>query len=156
MRPQILFVFAALFFCTCSVFAQLPLKIGAGIRIGSETTDNRLVLGVQVDGKLSRFHIVPNYEYVSLSGGKIHQLNFDVQADILGQLVAKIFIGGGYVVSILSPDQGDSRTKGGYNIQAGARADLPIFQVFGLAKYVKVSGLDSYWALLGGITFRLF
>ncbi len=132
-------------------YAQLPIGLSAGVRGGVLTKDNDYLGGAQVELKVPFITIVPNYEYVFVKNGKLHQVNLDLQYTLASAMVAKMFFGGGYVMQMAKPDisGADMKTYSGFNLQLGAKAGVGPLNVFALGKYQKVKKNDTFGLVLG-------
>jgi hypothetical protein len=152
---SILSVFLALTFAGTSASAQLPVGLSIGPRIGTETENNDFFAGGQVELKMPFITLAPNYEYVFVKDAKSHVVNLDLQYTMYSFAVAKMFVGGGYVINIVDPDGLKSVTNNGFNAQVGAKGSAVKFNFFGLARYNRIEGEDSF-ALVVGTNFNLF
>jgi hypothetical protein len=104
-----------------------------------------------VEVKVPFISIVPNYEYVIIKHATLHQVNLDVQYTLAGALVAKMFVGGGYVMQMAKPDisGADMKSNSGFNVQIGAKAGVGPLNIFALGKYQKVKKSDTFGLVLG-------
>jgi len=138
--------------------AQVPgIDVGFGARVGARTLNKGesgdLFFGGQVQLGISKITLVPNYEYTS---GKseigsvkydvtLHTINLDAQYEIYGLAVAKMFVGGGYVIqaSKVSGAGTVDKTSNGFNLQIGGKAGVGPLNVFGLAKanFLKIKSI---------------
>ncbi|MBL7959912.1 hypothetical protein JNL27_06680 [bacterium] len=138
-----------------SSFAQIGLKFGP--RVGTETKNGDLFAGAQVEASILMITLVPNVEYVFVKDAKQYNINLDGQYTVFGVGVAKLFAGAGYSMSIVDPDKvglvdPKSDTFNGYNVQFGGKAGLGGFEVFALAKYMRIDGKGNQ-ALVAGMNF---
>lgn len=134
-------------------FAQIGLKVGP--RVGTETKDGNLFAGAQVEASILMFTVVPNIEYVFVKDAKQYNINLDGQYTLMGVGVAKIFAGAGYTISIFDADKNSldnpkAETNNGFNVQVGGKAGLGGFEVFALAKYMRINGVNNN-ALVAGL-----
>lgn len=137
------------------IYAQLPVGLAVGARAGVLTKDNDAFAGAQLELKVPFITIVPNYEHIFIKDLPTHTLNLDVQYNALSAMVAKMFVGGGYVMQITKPKGLDSFTHSGFNVQVGARAGFGPAGVFALAKYVRIKKSDTF-GLAAGVNYNLF
>ncbi len=138
--------------------AQIPgIDLGFGARVGARTLEKNesgdLLFGGQVQLGISKIALVPNYEYISgkseFGGVKydvaLHTINLDAQYEIYGLAVAKMFVGGGYVIQLSKPSGAGvaDKTSNGFNLQIGGKAGVGPLNVFGLAKanFLKVKSI---------------
>ncbi|MBX7151189.1 hypothetical protein K1X84_06075 [bacterium] len=133
-------------FSVTSASAQIPFaNLGFGARAGSNTENGDFFFGGQAYIGISKFTLVPNYEYTAGDDAKFHTINIDGQYEIYGLAVAKMFIGGGYVIQGV---KADNRTFGaataknpsnkGFNVQIGGKAGLGPIEIFGVAKMIRL------------------
>lgn len=173
------FIAASLVMSSVAV-AQIPgVDVGFGVRAGARTLNKgesgELLLGGQVQVGISKITLVPNYEYISAESEvgtvkydvTLHTINLDAQYEIYGLAVAKMFVGGGYVIQLSKPDGAGvvDKTNNGFNVQIGGKAGVGPLNIFGLAKanFLKVKsvlpGEDSKnrtnFALVIGANFSL-
>lgn len=139
---------------TNEAIAQLPIGLAAGARVGSDTENNDILAGGQIEVKVPFITIVPNYEYVFIKDVTNHRINLDLQYTVIGLGIAKLFAGGGYVMSSVKPKGGKSTSESGFNVQVGGKAGFSKLGVFGLARYNKIKDADSF-ALVAGLNFDL-
>ena len=133
----VLFAFI-LMMVSAQLFAQLPVGIATGVRGGVLTEGNDAFAGAQVEVKVPFITIVPNYEHIFIKDLPTHTVNLDVQYTFVSALVAKMFVGGGYVMQTAKPKGLDRVTNSGFNAQVGARAGFGPAGVFAIAKYVRI------------------
>ena len=148
---KITVMFAVIFMMMLSaqLFAQLPVGIATGVRGGVLTEGNDAFAGAQVEVKVPFITIVPNYEHIFIKDLPTHTVNLDVQYTFVSALVAKMFVGGGYVMQTAKPKGFERVTNSGFNAQVGARAGFGPAGVFALAKYVKIKKNDTFGLVLG-------
>lgn len=145
----------SLIFLSSNSFAQLGLKVGP--RFGTDTKNGDFLAGAQVELKILMITLAPNVEYYFNKDAKIYHLNLDGQYTLFSAAVAKIFVGGGYVLSFDDPDKigsidPKSKTNNGFNVQAGGKAGLAGFELFALVKHIRMNGKGNN-ALVGGLNF---
>jgi hypothetical protein len=152
----------AMFFAVMSLlvlssnsFAQIGLKVGP--RAGTDTKEGDFFAGAQVEAKILMITLAPNIEYVFAKDAKQYNLNLDAQYTVFGVGIAKLFAGAGYIMSITDPDKvggvdPKSVTNNGFNVQFGGKAGLAGFEVFALAKHMRVDGKGNN-ALVAGLNF---
>ena len=150
-----LFAFTSLAVLSSNSFAQIGLKFGP--RVGTETKNGDFFAGAQLEAQILMITIVPNVEYVFVKNAKQYNINLDGQYTILGVGIAKVFAGAGYTMSIVDPDKAGlidpkSKTNNGFNIQVGGKAGLGGFEVFALAKYMRINKANDN-ALVAGMNF---
>ena len=134
-----------------AIFAQVPgVELGVGVRLGTITKQNSgsdskkgpIILGAQASLGISKFALVPNYEYSKTSDAKIHTINIDGQYEVAGFAVAKMFVGAGYIIQAVKPSGvpgADKPTNSGFNLQVGGSAGFGPLGVFGLAKMNRIN-----------------
>lgn len=177
---RMLSFFAASLMIASAAAAQIPgIDVGFGVRAGARTLNKgesgELLLGGQVQVGISKLTLVPNYEYISAKTDigvveydvTLHTINLDAQYEIYGLAVAKMFVGGGYVIQLSRPDGTGTvnETNNGFNVQIGGKAGVGPLNIFGLAKanFIKVKSVlpneDSKnrtnFALVIGANFNL-
>ncbi len=140
---------------SANVYAQLPVGLSAGARAGVLTKDNDAFAGAQVELKIPFVTIVPNYEHIFIKDLPTHTLNLDVQYNALSAMVAKMFVGGGFVMQTAKPKGLERFTHSGFNVQVGARAGFGPAGVFAMAKYVRIKRDDTF-GLAAGVNYNLF
>jgi len=109
--------------------------LGAGARLG-----------------LGPVTVIPNAEYVFLSGGSTYTLNVDGTLNVLPLGVATGYVGAGLGVFTVNPDVGDSNTDSAVNLIAGAGLNAIKFKPFGQLKLIVKDG-DDPLVLAFGIRF---
>ena len=137
-----------------TAYAQLPIGLATGVRGGMLTEDNRAFAGAQVEVKVPFITIVPNYEYVFIKNLPTHTVNLDLQYTFISAMVAKMFVGGGYVMQSAKPKGFNRVTNSGFNLQVGARAGFGPAGVFALAKYIRINKSNTF-GLAVGINYNL-
>jgi len=173
MKKLFLLMALALTVSANSIFGQVPfVDLGVGVRVGtitkqysgSDSKKGPVLFGAQANIGISKFTLVPNYEYSKTSDAKINTINIDGQYEVTGFAVAKMFVGGGYVIEAVKPSgvPGASKpTNTGFNLQIGGKAGFGPFGIFGLAKMTRINVEDvlppgnkkariSYALVIGG------
>jgi hypothetical protein len=140
---------------TSETYAQLPIGLAMGVRGGVLTKDNNAFAGAQVELKVPFLTFVPNYEHIFIKDLPTHTMNLDLQYTVFSAVVAKMFVGGGYVIQAAKPKGLDNFMHSGFNAQVGAKAGFGPAGVFALAKYVKVKKSDTF-GLAVGVNYNLF
>ncbi|NUM82444.1 hypothetical protein HUU42_16740 [bacterium] len=144
MKKTITILSILALFAVTGASAQIPFaNLGFGARAGSNTENGDFFFGGQAYLGISKFTLVPNYEYASGDDAKFHTINIDGQYEVYGLAVAKMFIGGGYVIQSVKPDKivgitVKKPTNKGFNVQIGGKAGLGPIEIFGLAKMVRI------------------
>jgi hypothetical protein len=147
-------VLAILIFSTSNAFSQLPFGISAGPCIGSTVKKNKFLAGGQIELKIASFTLAPNIEKIFVKNVKEYNINLDGQYDIYGVGVAKMFMGGGYVIHLEKPDGGSRNNGHGFDIQIGGKAGFGSLHFFGVVKYTHLNhGSDE--ALILGANFGI-
>ena len=105
------------------------------------------------------FRFITSYEYMAPEGGELHNLNVEGQLEFPVAPNLAPFGGLGFNYVILQPDATDNTTKSGYFLEGGLRLYLGRINLFGLIKWVKITGLElvpgSYWAVMAGLNFNI-
>ncbi len=160
--------------------AQVPgIDVGFGVRAGARTLNKgesgEFSFGGQAYVGVSKLTLIPNYEFTSGKQEigpiepkvKWHTLNIDVQYELYGLAVAKLYAGGGYIIQAVKPDGAGvtNETNTGFNVQVGGKAAVGPINVFGLAKanFLKVKSIvpgeesknRTNFALVIGANFNL-
>lgn len=138
-----------------SSFAQIGLKFGP--RVGTETKDGNAFAGAQLEARILMITLAPNVEYFFVKDAKRYDVGLDAQYTVIGVGVAKLFAGAGYTMSLYDADKAGidnpkAETNSGFNIQFGGKAGLGGFEVFALAKYMRIGGVNDN-ALVAGMNF---
>jgi hypothetical protein len=144
-------VLAILIFSMSDSFAQLP-GIAVGARVGRNWKSKDQFAGGQAEVSFSSFTLAPNVEYyLSPKAGldKRLDINIDGQYTVFSLAVAKIFVGGGYVISKSTPSAGSAVTNKGFDVQAGAKMNLLFLHPFGLIKWEKIKSVKSVNLVIG-------
>ncbi len=139
---------------TTETRAQLPIGLSTGIRGGVLTEGNDAFAGAQVEVKVPFITVVPNYEHIFIKDLPTHTVNLDLQYTFISAVVAKMFVGGGYVMQTAKPKGLDRFTHSGFNAQVGARAGFGPAGVFALAKYVRINKNYTF-GLAAGVNYNL-
>lgn len=129
-------------------------SFGFGVRGGQNFESKDQFVGGQVEVGFSKFTFSPNVEYyLGLpSLVKTHyDINLDGQYELFSLVVAKIFVGGGYVISKTKADipGAKSVSSNGFNIQGGAKMNLLFLHPFGLVKWAKIKEAKSLSLVIG-------
>jgi hypothetical protein len=134
-------------------FAQLP-GVAFGVRAGRNWKSKDQFAGGQVEVGFSSFTLAPNVEYyLSPKAGlkKRLDINIDGQYTLFSLAVAKLFVGGGYVISKATPDVSgaSSATNKGFDVQAGAKMNLLFLHPFAMIKWEKIKKEKSVNLVIG-------
>lgn len=148
-------VLLSLIVLSSNSFAQVGLKFGP--RAGTDTKNGDFFAGAQVEARILMITFAPNVEYVFVKDTKQYNVNLDAQYTVLGVGVAKLFAGGGYIMSISDPDKvggidPKAKTLNGFNVQFGGKAGLAGFELFALVKHMRIDG-EGNNALVAGMNF---
>ena len=137
-------ILLVLIFNVSDSFAQLP-GIAFGARVGRNWKTKDQYAGGQVELGISSFTLAPNVEYyLSPKNGlkKRLDINLDGQYTLFSLVVAKIFVGAGYVISNEKADLAGAKSTSvkGFDVQGGAKMNLLFLHPFGLIKFEKLKG----------------
>jgi len=103
---------------------------------GYYTESSDLFLGGGLGVNVLMLTVVPNFEYVFLDKGTFYTANLDGHLDILPLPGFTGWLGGGFAYIFAKPENGESVTRGGFNLIAGFGADVIPLSPFIQAKYV--------------------
>lgn len=134
--------------------AQLPFGVGAGPRIGTTVKDNNFIAGGQIELTVASFTLAPSFEKVFVKNSTDYNISIDGQYEIFGAGLAKMFVGGGYVINLAKPDGFSRTTNHGFDIQGGGKANLSSLHIFGLLRYTRIEG-NGDAALVFGVNFGI-
>ncbi len=139
----------ALMFTASDSFSQ---SFGFGVRGGQNFESKDQFVGGQVEVGFSQFTFSPNFEYyLGLpSAVKSHyDINLDGQYELFSLVAAKLFVGGGYVISKTKITGFSTQSNSGFNIQGGAKMNLLFLHPFGLVKWTKIKDAKSLCLVIG-------
>jgi len=103
---------------------------------GYYTENSDLFLGGGLGVNVLMLTVVPNFEYVFLEKGTFYTANLDGHIGVLPLPGFSGWLGGGFAYIFAKPENGESVTRGGFNLIAGFGADAIPLSPYVQAKYV--------------------
>ena len=137
----------ALALVTASVLTPRPASAGPlGWQAigGWYTDDSDFFLGAGARFAAGPVTVIPNAEYVFVSGGKLFTLNIDGTLNVLPLAIATGYVGGGMAFVTSDPDGGSSNTDTGVNLIAGMAFNGVKLHPFVQLKYIVKDGNDPF------------
>ena len=116
-----------------------------------ENGDGNFYAGAGLGIGVLMFEVVPNAEYVFVSGGNFYTLNLDAHYDLLPLGLVTGWIGGGYSLVFAKPENFDTQTNSGFNIIAGVGLNKIPLSPYIMAKYVLTD--NNQLVIAAGIKF---
>ena len=133
LRYTVFALFVALLCTSTQLYAQ-----STDVRLygGYYTDNNDLFLGGGLGVNVLMLTVVPNFEYVFVDKATLYTANLDGHIGVLPLPGFSGWLGAGLAYIFAKPENGDSDTRGGFNVIAGFGADAIPLSPFIQAKYV--------------------
>jgi hypothetical protein len=154
MKMKRLFsIFLIVFLIAVFNFESTAQSISPTIRAGYYTEgDGNFFAGAGLGIGVLMFEVVPNAEYVFVSGGNYYTVNIDAHFDILPLPMINTWIGAGYALSFVKPENFDTQSNSGLNLIAGVGlSDKIPLSPYIMAKYVITE--TNQFVIAAGIKF---
>lgn len=144
IHPTVTFALAvtALLGLAASPASALKSPIGWQATGGWYTDSGDFFVGAGARLGLGTITVIPNAEYVFISGGSAYTLNLDGTLNVLPLGVATGYVGAGLGLFIDNPDARDSNTDSAFNLIAGAGLNAIKFKPFAQLKWIVKNGDD--------------
>lgn len=109
---------------------------------GWYTESEDFFLGAGARFGLGTITVIPNAEWLFVDGGSAYTLNVDATLSVLPLGVANGYVGGGFGMLTVDPENGDSNTDTAINLIAGVGLNAAPMKPFAQFKWVVVDGED--------------